>query len=209
MESAELIPEAEEAQTCDRQVEDRTRARVTGYISDIFTTEEHLTDSVGLMGPTATNIAVTPMMVFYAGGVYYNPDECSDTAEEQIPVECQEERAGRLSFTCLNKVTPLCLSSLSSNSILLSERSQLRRATAGPLRHFLQAKRDSLPSLSHRGGLRGGRGRDGVLEDQEQLGDSLGGGRLHEAGQGPRTLQRGLTVLCPCLSVKGSFQFLS
>ena len=80
MESAELIPEAEEAQTCDRQVEDRTRARVTGYISDIFTTEEHLTDSVGLMGPTATNIAVTPMMVFYAGGVYYNPEECSDTA---------------------------------------------------------------------------------------------------------------------------------
>ena len=133
MESAELIPEAEEAQTCDRQVEDRTRARVTGYISDIFTTEEHLTDSVGLMGPTATNIAVTPMMVFYAGGVYYNPEECSDTAEEQIPVECQEERAGRLSFTCLNKVTPLCLSSLSSNSFLLSERSQLRRADAGPL----------------------------------------------------------------------------
>ena len=133
MESAELIPEAEEAQTCDRQVEDRTRARVTGYISDIFTTEEHLEISVGLMGPTATNIAVTPMMQFYGGGLYYQPEECVDSESETVPPECREEREGILSYTCLNKVTPPPPPQYLHSSIHLSERSQLRRADAGPL----------------------------------------------------------------------------
>ena len=86
-------------------MEDKTKARVTGYISDVFTTEDHLRDSVGMVGVTATNIAVTPLMVFYKGGVYYNPEECVDSEEELVPEECREERAGRVSYTCLNKVT--------------------------------------------------------------------------------------------------------
>ena len=82
---------------------DTTRARVTSYISDIFTTEMHLNLSVGLIGPTATNIAVTPMMAFYGGGVYYNEEECVSYVEEEVPGECLQERAGILSFTCLTQ----------------------------------------------------------------------------------------------------------
>ena len=47
---------------------------MTNFISDYFTTEEHLLDSLSLIGPTATNIAVTPMMQFYGGGVYDNSE---------------------------------------------------------------------------------------------------------------------------------------
>ena len=88
---------------CDSFVNDTTRARVTSYISDIFTTEMHLNLSVGLIGPTATNIAVTPMMAFYGGGVYYNEEECVSYVEEEVPGECLQERAGILSFTCLTQ----------------------------------------------------------------------------------------------------------
>ena len=52
-------------------------------------------------GPTATNIAVTPLMQFYGGGIYYNPDECSDYLEEPVPAQCQVTRAGRQTYTCL------------------------------------------------------------------------------------------------------------
>ena len=80
---------------------DLTRARVTDYVSDIFTTEDHLLDAVSMLGATVTNIAVTADLAFYGGGVYYNPEECMDYVEEPVPVECQEERAGRTSYTCL------------------------------------------------------------------------------------------------------------
>ena len=114
-------------------MEDRTQARVTGYISDIFTTEEHLEISVGLIGPTATNIAVTPMMQFYGGGLYFQPEECVVSESETVPPECREEREGILSYTCLNKVTPPPPPRYLHSSIYCSERSQLRRADAGPL----------------------------------------------------------------------------
>ena len=44
---------------------------------------------------------MTPGLVFYGGGVYYNPEECTDYVDEPVPVECQVERAGRTSYTCL------------------------------------------------------------------------------------------------------------
>ena len=96
---------------------------MTGYISDIFTTENHLTDSVGMVGLTATTIAVTPMMMFYGGGVYYNPEECFDSEEEPVPGECQEEREGRLSYTCINKVT---MSRVTCQVILMNLNSPFR-----------------------------------------------------------------------------------
>ena len=74
---------------------DTTRARVTSYISDIFTTEMHLNLSVGLIGPTATNIAVTPMMAFYGGGVYYNEEECVSYVEEEVPGEVEVKKKPR------------------------------------------------------------------------------------------------------------------
>ena len=58
-------------------------------------------DAVSILGATATNIAVTEKMVFYGGGLYYNPDQCGDYVDEPVPVQCQEERAGRISYTCL------------------------------------------------------------------------------------------------------------
>ena len=33
--------------------------------------------------------------------MYYNPDECDDYLDEPVPFECQEERGGRTSYTCL------------------------------------------------------------------------------------------------------------
>ena len=109
LDSAEQLPEIDpeefEQQICDDFVNDTTVARVTSYISDIFTTENHLNISVGLIGPTTTNIAVTPMIAFYGGGVYYNEAECTNYSEEEVPIQCQEERAGILSFTCLTKVS--------------------------------------------------------------------------------------------------------
>ena len=100
LDSAVNNPEMNETGTC-RQSRDLTRARVTDYVADIFTTEDHLMDAVTMVGATATNIAVTANLVFYGGGLYYNPEECVDYVEEPVPVQCQEERAGRLSYTCL------------------------------------------------------------------------------------------------------------
>ena len=64
----------EQPSTCQNPSSDRTEFKVTNFISDYFTTEEHLLDSLSLIGPTATNIAVTPMMQFYGGGVYDNSE---------------------------------------------------------------------------------------------------------------------------------------
>ena len=100
-----MIPESEVQSECDNFVADTSRARLTDYISDIFTTEDHLLDSVGLLGPTATNIAITPQFQFYRGGVFYNETECVSYVDEPVPPECQEIRAGRLSYTCLTKAS--------------------------------------------------------------------------------------------------------
>ena len=100
LDSAINNPEMNETETCS-QASDLTRARVTDYVADIFTTEDHLMDAVTMLGATATNIAVTANLVFYGGGLYYNPEECVDYVDEPVPAECQEERGGRLSYTCL------------------------------------------------------------------------------------------------------------
>ena len=100
LDSASNNPESNETKICS-QGRDLTRARVTDYVADIFTTEDHLMDAVSMLGATATNIAVTEKMVFYGGGLYYNPDQCGDYVDEPVPVQCQEERAGRISYTCL------------------------------------------------------------------------------------------------------------
>ena len=105
LESAELKPESKVNSGCVTFVEDTPRARVTEYVSDIFTTEDHLLDSVGLIGPTTTNIAITPQFQFYKGGIYYNEAECVNYVNEPVPPECEEFRAGRLSYTCLPKAS--------------------------------------------------------------------------------------------------------
>jgi hypothetical protein len=49
--------------------------------------------------PTATNIAVTSKIQSYGVGVlqvYYEPDECTDYAFEDVPPEYVEERNGRM-----------------------------------------------------------------------------------------------------------------
>ena len=96
-------PESETNNGCNRFSRDFTSARVVDYVSDIFTDEDHLVDAVSQIGATATNIAATPKIQFYGGGVYYNPDECQDYEDEVVPPECMEERNGRLSYTCLEK----------------------------------------------------------------------------------------------------------
>ena len=73
-------PEQDENGGCQRGLEAGTRERMVDFISDFFTTEDYLTDSLSLIGPTATNILVTPQMQFYGGGVYYSPEECTDYA---------------------------------------------------------------------------------------------------------------------------------
>ena len=100
VDSATNNPEMNETKTCSLS-QDFTRTSVTDYVADMFTTEDHLEDAVSMLGATVTNIAVTEDMVFYAGGLYYNPEECVDYVDEPVPVECQEERAGRLGYTCL------------------------------------------------------------------------------------------------------------
>ena len=97
------------------EVEDKTRVRMTEYISDYFTDESYLSDALAI-GPVATNIAVTPAMQFYGGGVYYNPEECQDYVEEDIPSLCLESRAGRTAYTCL-KVAAGQVTSTSCDSI--------------------------------------------------------------------------------------------
>ena len=101
LESADNNPESEEPNTC-AQSQDFTRASVIDFMGDIFTTEDYLLDAVSQIGATATNIAVTPNMQHYGGGVYYNTEECVDYVEEDIPEECVEQRAGRTTYTCLN-----------------------------------------------------------------------------------------------------------
>ena len=88
LDSAINNPEINETNTCS-QASDFVRARVTDYVGDIFTTEDHLMDAVSMLGATATNIAVTANLVFYGGGLYYNPEECVDYVDEPVPVQCQ------------------------------------------------------------------------------------------------------------------------
>ena len=101
VETEELLPESEEKFPCINDVQEPTTARVVDYISDYFTTEDYLLDSLSSIGPTSTNIAVTPMLQFFAGGIYYNPEECDDYTQEIVPPECQETRGGRATYTCL------------------------------------------------------------------------------------------------------------
>ena len=101
LDSALNNPERNETETCS-ETRDRTRARVTDYVADIFTTEDHLMDAVTMVGATATNIAVTANLVFYGGGLYYNPEECVDYVEEPVPAECQEERGTCLTVNNVN-----------------------------------------------------------------------------------------------------------
>ena len=92
---------------CQTQSLDKTSAKVTDYIGDYFTTEDYLIDSLSLYGPAVTNMAVTPKLQFYGGGLYYNPDECQDYIKEDVPQKCRETRGGRSSFTCLNECADL------------------------------------------------------------------------------------------------------
>jgi len=101
VETEELLPEFEENFGCVNEIQEPTTARVVDYISDYFTTEDYLVDSL-TFGPTSTNIAVTPMLQLYGGGIYYNPEECDDYTEEIVPQECQEIRGGKAGYTCLN-----------------------------------------------------------------------------------------------------------
>ena len=75
MEAEAINPESVEQKECRAEVEDGTRVRMIDYLSDYFTDETYLLDALAI-GPVATNIAVTPSMRFYKGGVYYNPEEC-------------------------------------------------------------------------------------------------------------------------------------
>jgi len=105
LDSEANIPEDGGCQTANSV--DKTSARVTDYIADYFTTEDYLIDSLSLYGPTVTNMAVTPKLQFYGGGLYYNPHECQDYIKEEVPLECRETRGGRASFTCLNECADL------------------------------------------------------------------------------------------------------
>ena len=96
-------PEQEEAGSCDLD-NGGTRQRMVDYKYDFFTTEDYLIDSLSLIGPTTTNLLVTPLMQHYGGGVFYQPEECSDYALEPIPEVCQVEREGRLAYTCLKVI---------------------------------------------------------------------------------------------------------
>ena len=104
LEAETINPESEEKKECRLEVQDRTRVRMTEYLSDYFTDETYLTDALAI-GPVATNIGVTPSMQFYKGGVYFNPEECLDYVDEDIAEECLEMRAGRVAYTCLKVET--------------------------------------------------------------------------------------------------------
>ena len=100
-------PERNESNTCS-QSQEFTRASVTDYMGDIFTTEDYLLDSLSQIGATATNIAVTPNkpnMHHYGGGLFYNTYECLDYAEEPVPEECVQEREGRLTSVSTSTVS--------------------------------------------------------------------------------------------------------
>ena len=100
------IPEREEAGACNRNLGGGTRERMVDYMYDFFTTEDYLVDSLSLIGPTTTNLLVTPLMQHYGGGVFYQPEECSDYTLETVPEVCQVFKAGRLAYTCLKVVFP-------------------------------------------------------------------------------------------------------
>ena len=105
--SEAVRPDMEEAGECDRSLDNGgTRERMVDYMFDFFTTEDYLMDSLTLIGPTTTNLLVTPMMQFYGGGVFYHPEECSDYIQEPVPEVCQVFKAGRQSYTCLKVVFP-------------------------------------------------------------------------------------------------------
>ena len=77
------------------------RASVSDYVADLFTTEDHLLDALSQVGPTVTWLAITPKLQQYGGGVFYDDtEECVNYAFEDVPPECQVERAGRTVYTC-------------------------------------------------------------------------------------------------------------
>ena len=80
-----------------------SRAKVVNFKSDFFTDEEFLLDAVSDIGPTSTNIAVTPHIHLWGGGVYYNETQCVSYAYEKVPDACVVERNGRWSYTCLKQ----------------------------------------------------------------------------------------------------------
>ena len=92
LEAETINPESEEKMECRVEVEDKTRVRMTEYLSDYFTDETYLTDALAL-GPTATNIGVTPAMQFYGGGLYYNPEECRVSINDMLT--CYYENSSR------------------------------------------------------------------------------------------------------------------
>ena len=95
------IPEREVAGDCNRNVGGGTRERMVDFMYDYFTTEDYLIDSLSLFGPTTTTMLVTPLMVFYGGGVFYKKEDCKDYFLEDVPEVCQVFKAGRLAYTCL------------------------------------------------------------------------------------------------------------
>ena len=120
MEAEAINPESVEQKECRAEVEDGTRVRMTDYLSDYFTDESYLLDALAI-GPVATNIGVTPGMQFYKEGVYYNPEECEDYLDEDIPDECLETRSGRPAYTCLKVDTPegqVCNAMVSNEDVI-------------------------------------------------------------------------------------------
>ena len=213
LEAETINPESEEKGECRVVVEDRTRVRMTDYLSDYFTDESYLIDALAL-GPTATNIAVTQAMQFYGGGVYYNPEECRDYIDEDIPEECLEDRSGRVSYTCLKVDTPggqvNCAEVMPKHCDIFfnpPENVYHHSITAvgyGVVRkifmiHHLHATRIFLSSS--------GRGWSRVLEAEEQLGRGVGGGRLHEDSQGAGSLQSGHIHLSTSVQLRVQLKF--
>ena len=101
LDSAANNPEINETKTCS-QSRDVTRARVTDYVADIFTTEDHLMQVVNEIGAAVTNVDVTASWQYYDSGLYYNPEECSDYVDEPVPTVCQVKKSGfPPGYTCL------------------------------------------------------------------------------------------------------------
>ena len=98
-------PESEVQGECQPDIRDANirsaSVRVQDYLADYFTTEDYLLDTLSQVGPTATNIAVTQGLKNYGGGIYYNPEECTNYIEEEVPEQCRVTRAGRETYTCL------------------------------------------------------------------------------------------------------------
>ena len=194
LEAETINPETEEKGECVVEVEDRTRVRMTEYISDYFTDESYLIDALAL-GPTATNIAVTQAMQFYGGGVYYNPEECRDYIDEEIPEECLEDRSGRVSYTCLKVDTPdgqvNCAELIPKHCDIFFNPPENVYHHSITAVGYGEVRKIVVINLFYSNLIFSGRGWDRVLEAEEQLGRGLGGGRVHADSPGAGPLQSG------------------